>query len=979
MRRVGPGCRMPRQGEGWSRMMRFCLLAVTATSLCWAQTPTPVITSLQVSLASFSSVSPTPADVQGITAGTNLAAGGFNLYINGNFISTNVQKATWFNPTTNVTFDFLAPSASATRIVVFVPSNLYLQPVASTQSVQITVTEFNRPVSNRATFSINPALSAPAVLPSGTVGQGYSQPFFAGGTAPFSIKPVTGTVPPGLTVQSFGNALFGAPNTPGLFTFVPTITDFWGNAIQPSIAIQINALIPPLAIGTTALPPGVVGNTYAFTLIATGGVPLYSWSVTGLPPGLSVNAQTGVIAGTPSSFGSFVVKATVTDSLGATASAQFALNVSPPPLQIVTPSTLPAGVVGVAYVATFGASGSDSVTFALAGGAVPDGLAFTSNGFLAGTPAVPGQFSFTVSVIDQNRNTASKAFTLLIQPAPLTLSGTAPPTAALGSPLSISVTAAGGVPPYRYSIGGSLPPGTSFTNGVISGTPTVQGNYSFRITVSDSAGTVAGKDFSITVVPPDLALPGSALPDAQVGVSYSARVAATGGIPPIAYSGSGLPDGLSLSTAGAISGTPVADGKFSFSVTATDSAGVKVTGSFSITIAPAKLVVSSTGLPDGAVSAAYSNGLNATGGVKPYTWTATGLPDGLSVAASGAVSGTPKTAGKFDVGVTVKDAAGSSASATLSVTIAPALAITSTSAPNGTVGIAYSANLAAAGGVGPFTFSASGLPAGLSISAGGALSGIPATPGTVSVQVTVKDSTGASVSKTLQIVIGLPAAPPLNFIGITDTSPPATQPRLKVSLGASFPVDVVVTLVLSLNPDVDPSVQFSSGGRTARIVIPAGALDGATDVGVQTGTVAGTIVITAQLQAMGLDVTPSPAPRRTIQVNPAAPVPVTVTATRNATGFNVVITGFVTSREITQVVYQFTGASGGNLQTTQLTVSVDPLFSQWFAGSQSAAFGSQFTLTQPFTVQGSTQAIVSVTVTMVNRVGSSTPVTVNLN
>lgn len=975
MRRFGAECRITRQGKGWSRMTRFCLLAVAAASLCRAQ---PDITGLQVSLAPVSATPPPPSDVQGITAGTNLIEGGFNLYINGNFNSDSVTNVRWFNPTTNVIFDFPQYSSSTTQIVAFVPSILYSQPVASTQSVQITVTEYPSTVSPPAIFSINPALSAPAVLPPGTVGQGYAQPFFAGGTAPFTVNPVNGTVPPGLSVQANPSALFGAPNTAGLFTFVPTITDFWGNSLKPSIAIQINP--PSLVIGTTALPSGVVGNSYAFTLSATGGVPPYSWSASGLPPGLSLNSLTGVIAGTPSGPVSSAVRVTVTDSRLVTASTTLSLNLTPslPSLQIVTPSTLPAGVVGVRYVAAFGASGSDSVTFALAGGAVPGGLTFTSNGFLAGTPAVPGQFSFTVSVTDQNGNSASKAFTLLIQPAPLTLSGTVPPTAPLGSPLSISVTAAGGVPPYRYSIGGSLPPGTSFTNGVISGTPTVQGNYSFRITVSDSAGTVAGTDFSITVVPPVLALPGSALPDAQVGVSYSARVAATGGIPPITYSGSGLPDGLSLSTAGAISGTPVADGKFSFSVTATDSAGGKVTGSFSLTIAPARLVVSSTGLPDGAVNAAYSNGLNATGGVKPYTWTATGLPDGLSVAASGAVTGTPKTAGKFDVGVTVKDAAGTSASATLSVTIAPALAITSTSAPNGTVGISYSANLAAAGGVGPFTFSASGLPAGLSISAGGALSGTPATPGTVSVQVTVKDSTGASVSKTLQIVIGLPAAPPLNFVGITDTSPPAAQPRLKVSLGASFPVDVVVTLVLSLNPDVDPSVQFSSGGRTARIVIPAGALDGATDVGVQTGTVAGTIVITAQLQAMGLDVTPSPAPRRTIQVNPAPPVPVTVTATRNATGFNVVITGFVTSREITQVLYQFTGAAGGNLQTTQLTVSVDPLFSQWFAGSQSAAFGSQFTLTQPFTVQGST-AIVSVTVTMVNRVGSSPPVTVNLN
>src|ERR1035437_5995850 len=161
--------------------------------------------------------------------------------------------------------------------------------------------------------------------------------------------------------------------------------------------------------------------------------------------------------------------------------------------------------------------------------------------------------------------------------------------------------------------------------------------------------------------------------------------------------------------------------------------------------------------------------------------------------------------------------------------------------------------------------------------------------------------------------------PPLNFniAGISDTAGPLQQPRLQVTLGSTFPVDVVVTLTLSFAPDIgadDPTIQFSGGGRTARITVPAGATNGATDVGVQTGSVAGLIAITAQMQATGQDVTPSPAPRLTIRIAAAAPVivPGTLTAVRNSTGFTVTLTGYVTDRELTQAVFVFTAASGSN-------------------------------------------------------------------
>ena len=672
---------------------------------------------------------------------------------------------------------------------------------------------------------------------------------------------------------------------------------------------------------------------------------------------------------------------------GGSSSGMLPFMVGPPLVSISPSSSVPSGVVGVPYAGLIvGTGGNGTYTFSLGSGSLPDGLTLASGGAISGTPKTPGQFYFTVVVTDSAGGSASGGFSITIQPAPLNITGGPTGPVPTGTPINITFTGTGGMGPYRWTAAGNLPPGTVFSNGVLSGTPTTAGTFTFPVTITDSTGAVSSKDFTLTVTLAPLSLGGS-LSNGKVGVPYVGQISAAGGVSPYSYAGSGLPGGLSLSAAGSISGTPTTAGQFTLSATATDSKGTTASGKFAITIAPADLSIGTASLPDGVVGVAYSAALSASGGVQPYTWTVNGLPAGVTVTAAGAISGTPATAGKSTVSASVQDAAGASVAKSYSLTIAPAaLAITTASAPNGTVGTAYSASFAASGGTAPYTFSASGLPAGLSISAAGAISGIPTTPGAATIVVTVKDAAGVAASRSFAVMIGLPPAPPLNFTiaGISDTASPLQQPRLQVTLGTSYPVNVVVSLTLTFAPDSgadDPTIQFSSGGRTARITVPAGATTGATDVGVQTGTVAGLIAITAQLQASGQDVTPTPAPRRTIRINAAAPVivPGTLTLARNSTGFTATLTGYATDREMTQAVFVFGAAAGSNLQTTTLTVPADTLFGQYFGGPISVPFGSQFIYTQPFTVTGNMLAISSVTVTLVNKIGQSTPVTATLN
>jgi hypothetical protein len=266
------------------------------------------------------------------------------------------------------------------------------------------------------------------------------------------------------------------------------------------------------------------------------------------------------------------------------------------------------------------------------------------------------------------------------------------------------------------------------------------------------------------------------------------------------------------------------------------------------------------------------------------------------------------------------------------------------------------------------------------MSAGGSIGGTPAATGTFNASITVTDSLGTAATRGLTVTIALPVIPPVNFPGAPNTANPATQPVVTVGLGSAYPVNVTVVLTLAFTPDSggdDPAVQFSTGGRTTQVVIPAGSTT-APNVALQTGTVAGTITITTRLTAATQDITPTPIPTQTIRINATAPVLQSVTAARNSTGFSVVITGFASSRELTQAVFTFTAAPGTNLQTTTLTVPIDTLFSTYYQSAASAPFGSQFTLTQPFTVQGGTTGIASVSVTLVSRVGSSNAVSANL-
>ena len=440
-----------------------------------------------------------------------------------------------------------------------------------------------------------------------------------------------------------------------------------------------------MEIATENLPAGAVSIAYEATLQAENGFPPYAWTLAdgALPVGLTLNSETGVIGGTPTQEGEFAFTVQVTDDGGGTAMSGLVIDVGPAPLAIVTES-LPGAALGVAYEATLQATGGNPpYVWALATGELPAGLVLDGNQ-ISGTATAIGEFAFTVGVVDADEASAARALSITVSSAPLTVQTAELPVGQLDEAYQATLAATGGTEPYTWSITeGALPDGLALeaTTGVISGTPTADGEFAITVEVTDAAEGNASVVLSITIAPePEpLAIATDELPAGQVNESYQATLAATGGTEPYAWSitEGALPDGLALeATTGVISGTPTADGEFAITVEVTDAAEGNASVVLSITIAPEPepLAIATDELPAGQVNESYLATLVATGGIEPYTWSITqgALPNGLALGASvGVISGTPTEDGEFAITVEVADATEATAVKAFSITVAP--------------------------------------------------------------------------------------------------------------------------------------------------------------------------------------------------------------------------------------------------------------------------------------------------------------------
>ncbi|MBV8818497.1 MAG: putative Ig domain-containing protein, partial [Acidobacteriaceae bacterium] len=580
-------------------------------------------------------------------------------------------------------------------------------------------------------------------LPTGYLDRAYEQAITGSETTTGTVTLIAGTLPPGLTLS--GQSILGTPLMTGTYAFTLQLVALDGRIAQKAFTLTINA--SALGITTSSLPVGVVGASYVDILLAaaSSGSPQLWSTATTLPSGITLGAD-GLLSGIPTTPGSTLVTFTLNGDNDTPVSKNLTLTIRGQALTITT-ATIPIGRPNVAYSATFNAvGGTGTYAWNLISGTLPSGFSVSSGGVLTGTATTTGVFPFTVQVYDLGDQTsATRSYTLVIS-NPLIQNPATPPNAVVNVAYpGATFSAMGGITPYTWTVfSGTFPPGLTLNSmtGVLSGTPTTVGTYTFTVRVTDSVGQFNDVEYQI-IVATLLTVSTTTLPNGVVGTAYPATgLTASGGTSPYSWqitSGS-LPPGLSLGSGAVIQGTPTTAGTYTFTAKVTDSGGQTAMKSLQIIVATA-LTQNPQTLPNGVVGVAYPGAtLTATGGTPPYSWSLAGgsnpLPPGLSLSSTGAISGTPTTAGTYNFTAHVTDSGMQAVDATYQIVVVNQLQITTMSLPGGIVGTAYaSTTLTASGGTTPYSWSimSGSLPPGLSLSSTGSITGTPTTAGTYTI------------------------------------------------------------------------------------------------------------------------------------------------------------------------------------------------------------------------------------------------------
>ncbi len=831
------------------------------------------------------------------------------------------------------------------------------------------------------------------------------------------------TIPPGLSISNTG-VLSGIPTTTGTYTFQVSAT-YAGNPDPPvtqNYTLVISGTSCSFSITTTSLPSGVLNTPYSAAIQQSGGSGV-TWSVvTGsgapgpLPPGLGINPSTGAITGTPTSVGSYPFQVLASYPCNGTTIATsptltIVINATAGALSMATPANV-SGTVGQTVSMQFSASGGVTpYTYTLTSGTYPPGLNLNAaTGLVSGTATGVGAYPITIQVTDSTTPTAQTAsatatITISGSVTPLTMSNPATVTGNVGQTVSMQFSASGGVTPYTYSLlSGTPPQGLTLNSqtGLVTGQATAIGSSTFTVLVTDSTSpthATTSATGTITINAATLTMANPSNVTGNVGQTVTMQFSASGGVSPYTYSllSGTPPQGLNLnSQTGVVTGQATAVGTSTFTVQVTDSASHTATAQGTITINAATLTLTSPNNISGQAGQSVTMQFSASGGVTPYTYSVLSgsLPPGLTLnATTGAVTGQPTQLGTSTFTVQVTDAANHQASATGTITVTLGLTASPTTV-SGSVGQTMSPwmQFTAIGGTAPYTYAfVNGtLPAGLTLnSQTGAITGTATSANQYAFIIQVTDANGLQAAAQGNINITLIS---LTGVGVTISPSGAltvsTQPAVALSI-ASAPVENITgTLSVAYSRSADggssrevvfipngsgqgvPFVTFTIAAGSTQAVFTNG------PVVLKAGTAAGFGTLTATFQdALGNNITPQNLLPVTFSVAGTPPVISAFTVSCNGTTYSASVIGFSSPLDMTNAVFNFTGASNVSLAASSVTVPLGPLFAAWFESSQSNQYGGQFMLTVPFTFTtsagSSTNPIVAMTVTLTNSKGTS--------
>lgn len=869
-----------------------------------------------------------------------------------------------------------------------------------------------------------------APLPGGTAGTTYTTTLTASGGdgGPYTWSLKSGALPSGLLLSE-GGVITGTLLEAGVFSIEIQVND---TANTPPATKELSLTIVPVI---TALKPNFVATETTNFVLNIEGLGFVQTGTTADFGGTPSIGPVEVILGSPAPSTTArwllpdsalttqkTVSVTVTVN-GATSNA-LPFRVGDTTITITNESNLGTRTAGTPFNADLDATGGNgSYTWSVAAGStLPAGLSLNAaTGVLNGILSAAGNFSFTIHVADNadpGQASGQKTFNLVVQD--FLVSTTSLPQARVGIAYSAPLTLAGGptAPPADYEwtlVSGiaSLPGGITFNagTGAFAGTPDPIGVPSRNFTLQVSAkhtptGLVTPtRTLQLTVAGGGLDISTASLPLGVVNQPYGptatgVTITPVNGTAPYRFEVDGT-QAAKLATAGfrvetvnddnrqawnvRISGTPTMAGSFPLELTLRDAGNTQVSRTLTIQVLANALSIQPETLPAAIANIGYSQQLTLIGASveePSVTWSMVGNVPGLSLDAStGMLSGQFTTVGSRTFSVQAATAL-REVTRVYTLTIGgPRPVISTTTLPPAQVGQDYDQHVTATGGTPGYTWqlSAGALPQGLNfdtVSNPGAarIVGVPSsTAQSQTFTLTVRDSLGQTASHEFTIAVTSTPIPAVTIESFSNPVP-AEQKDVVVRLAQAYPVELKGTATLTFTPNVpnnvgDPKLLFLNGRRSADFTIPANTMqavfDGVPVQRVQTGTVAGT----AKVQVA---ITGGPTTSQEFTIARSAPfLQDSLTLQTTASGFNVVVTGYSTPRDLTSARVTFTPTAGTNLQTTELNIPLTASSATWFDSTPGKDNGSAFKLSIPFNVQNGSNAVASVTVTLTNSVGAS--------